>query len=221
MLKNNLSAKVEIELSSGQQDKISVEPKTLTLSAFESQQVRVSLKTKELSKYVEKQERCTLQDYVLIKSEFFTQKVNVSLHLVKHDEGSRASLLESSLMSSRGMRKSNFGGRAPIAGGGMTNALQKMRSLSKDIKEQKRSRESSMQKTVLNDSSLKEDEEKLAGGGDYASGGRTMVKPENKKITIDNYNPDSFRKHEAEQPYDLNKFGDQKPTNMTASFTKS
>lgn len=43
----------------------------------------------------------------------------------------------------------------------MTQALQRMRSISKDIKDSKRSRESSLHKTAIVDSKLRESESKL------------------------------------------------------------
>ena len=78
-----MSAKIKLELKPTSLDRLKIDPCTLSLSAFESQQVRVTLNTRDLAKYLEKKETAVLKDCILIKSEFFQQKVSVTINLVK------------------------------------------------------------------------------------------------------------------------------------------
>ena len=122
-LKNMLSSPIELTIKSSCEDKIKIEPSTLTLSAFESTAVKVLLNTNPLTKY---KKPCKIKEYILIKTPFFDQKVNVFINLNATQE--REKSLESSVNSM------SYSYRRQM-GGGMTNALSKMRSLSKEIKE--------------------------------------------------------------------------------------
>lgn len=157
MLRNNLSAPIKMEIVASSPAKFKVEPNVLALSAFESGIVKIQLDTKDLAKYLDKQEKQTLREHITLKSDFFTQTVRVTIHLTKAADPNRNnSLMESSLMSSSGLRRSKHGG-APLAGGGMTNALHRMRSLSREIRDSRRSRGSSMQRSAREGSGTREE----------------------------------------------------------------
>ena len=85
LLKNNLSAKIKLELKAASDNKFRVEPSNICLSAFESIQVKVSLMPRELSKYVEKQKQMTLKEHLMIKSDFFLQKVPITICLIRQE----------------------------------------------------------------------------------------------------------------------------------------
>lgn len=122
-LRNMLSAPIELTLKSSCPDKLKLEPESLTLSAFESASIKVWLNTAPLQKY---KKPCRIKEYILIKTDFFDQKINVTINLSAE---TREKSLESSVNSMSYRRQ---------MGGGFTNALSKLRSLSKDIKDQKK-----------------------------------------------------------------------------------
>ena len=122
-LRNMLSAPIELTLKSSCPDKLKLEPQSLTLSAFESASIKVWLNTAPLQKY---KKPCRIKEYILIKTDFFDQKVNVTINMSAE---AREKSLESSVNSMSYRRQ---------MGGGFTNALSKLRSLSRDIKDQKK-----------------------------------------------------------------------------------
>jgi hypothetical protein len=96
-LKNMLSSPIDLMLKSSCDDKIKFEPRTLTLSAFESTTIKVWLSTNSLVKY---KKPCKIKEYLLLKTEFFDQKVNVIINLsAAVEEPKREKSLESSVNS--------------------------------------------------------------------------------------------------------------------------
>jgi len=91
-----LSSPIDLVLKSSCDDKIKFEPRTLTLSAFESTTIKVWLSTNSLGKY---KKPCKIKEYLLLKTEFFDQKVNVVINLSAAEEPKREKSLESSVNS--------------------------------------------------------------------------------------------------------------------------
>jgi hypothetical protein len=147
VFKNQFSAPLTLELEGSCEDLetnlvgMQIEPQTLKLAPFESTSVRVTMRAKRMNTKLPSK----IKEHIKVISEFFQQRVEVTVVPNQPiQDPNEQSLSGSNYVydpnneSSLGSSRYSLAGSTRRQGGGMTNALQRMRSLSKEIKDQKR-----------------------------------------------------------------------------------